>query len=288
MITPLQKHRGQNGVIAALFVLAAASAVVVITHRDPRPPPADPPRPVIAPAAAAVPPAEPARTVTPPARSGPITATGVVGFDEHHTAHVMAPAYGWVEKLAVKRAGRRVRAGEVLATLYSVDIYRAELDLVAQVQQFTTQALLSDARRRLQRYGMPPPLIARVEQTGVARGRLPLIASRAGTLVAHHALPGLYVEPMELFTITDPSRVWVFADFPEADVARMQVGTPAKLAVAGVAKPIAARVAYIYRVVDAGMRKVRFEIQTARPIKPGTTVDVTITPGFGLAPSLLR
>jgi len=282
-ITPLKKHRGQNGAIAALFVLVAASVVVWTTHPKPNTPPVDPPKKSLAraaPAASApVAPAavEPAKTVAPAARSGKITASGVTSFDEMQTAHVIAPVRGWFDKVHMKGIGRQVRPGEVLASMHSVDVYMAELDLVAQVQQFTTQDLLSNARRRLQRWSMPKPMMDRVEKTGVAQAKLPLIAPRAGTLVANHALPGLFVEPAEMFTITDPLHIWVFADFTEADAARMKVGTPAKLKIEGLAKPVTANVAHIYRMVDDGMRKARFELVTPTPIKPGASVAVEVT-----------
>jgi len=281
-ITPLKKHRGQNGAIAALFVLVAAAVVVWTTHPKPAtPPPDDPPSKPLARAAPAsapvAPTVEPAKTVAPVARSGKITASGVTGFDEKQTAHVVAPVRGWFDKVHMKGIGRQVRPGEVLASMYSVDVYMAELDLVAQVQQFTTQDLLSNARRRLQRWSMPKPMMEQVEKTGVARAKLPLIAPRAGTLVANHALPGLFVEPAEMFTITDPLHIWVFADFAEADAARLKVGTPAKLKIEGLAKPVTANVAYIYRLVDDGMRKARFELVTPKPIKPGASVEVEVT-----------
>lgn len=273
MITPLRKHRGQNGAVAALFVLVASSVIIWTTQPDTKPAPVEPaiPRVISAPASATV---EPVTVAKPTPRTGKVTATGVTSYDELVTAHIFAPVRGWVTKVAVPRVGKRVRAGETLATLQSVDVYLGEIDLVTQIQQFTTQARLSDARRRLLRWGMRKQSIDRVEQTGVATGTLPLIALRAGTVVAHEVVPGLYVEPMEAFTITDPSHSWVFVDVEEAMDVR--VGTPAKLLVAGTAKPITAKVAHIYRTVD-GMRKLRFDLVNRKPIEPGLAVEVQIT-----------
>jgi multidrug resistance efflux pump len=272
MITPLRKHRGQNGAVAAVFVLIAASVIIWTTQPGTKPAPVEPapPRVISAPASATVQPV----TVTKPApRTGKITATGVTSYDELATAHIFAPVRGWVTKVAVP-VGKRVRAGETLATLQSVDVYLGELDLVTQIQQFTTQARLSDARRRLLRWGMRKQSIDRVEQTGIATGTLPLIALRDGTVVAHEVVPGQYVERMEAFTITDPSRSWVFVDVEEAMDVR--VGTPAKLLVAGTAKPITAKVAHIYRPFD-GMRKLRFDLVSRTRIEPGLAVEVQIT-----------
>lgn len=266
MITPLHKHRGQNGAIAAGFVLVAATILVVMTHPG-RLAPGTTHRQIARPAAAAPPVVEAKRAPV----TGPITATGVTTFDETVTAHIFAPVPGFVTKVDA-RAGRKVRAGETLAVMHSYDVLAAELDLVAQVQQFTTQDLLTTARRRVMRLGMPRAVIERVEKTGVATPTLPLVAMRSGTLVKATALPGLFVEPGELFTITDPAKIWVIADVPEE--AAVAVGVPAKLRI-GSAKPVAAKVAYMYRLVQDGMRKVRFELTTPASIKPGTVVEVT-------------
>lgn len=269
-ITPLPKHRGQQGALAALVVLFASIILVWTTHPKRLEHGVEGRHRISQPAA--TPPA-PVKTIE--RSTGKITATGVVSFDEKSTAHIVAPVRGWITKVEPKKVGRTVRAGETLATLHSVDVYLAELDLVAQVQQFTTQDLLSNARRRLQRWSMPKQVIDRTEKTGVARGMLPLVALRTGTLVNSTALPGMFVEPTELFTITDPTRVWVFADFTEADAERIRVGTPAKLSIEGV-KPITANVAYVYRLVQDGMKKARFELVTAKPLQPGTLVEIEI------------
>lgn len=277
-ITPLQKHRGQNGAVVALFLLLAAVAVVMTTQPKRNAPPDEPPAPprklaVAAPAAAT--PAPPVTVASAP-RTGPITEPAEIILDEAKTGRVFAPVPGWLAKVPARAMGRRVRAGETLATLHSVDVYLAELDLVAQVQQFTTQEQLDVARRRLLRWYMRPEAVRRIETTGVAGAELPLIAPKDGIVVAMTALPGLYTTPAELYTITDPNHVWVMAGLDEADASRLVVGTPATLKVHGFARPFATKVAYIYRRVEDGKRKVRFEV--AARIKPGTAATVTLAP----------
>jgi membrane fusion protein, copper/silver efflux system len=278
-ITPLHKHRGQNGVIVALAVLVAAVVVVMTTQPKPAPQVADPPPrklSVVAPAAATIAPTvapSPPMTVARTPASATITAPAVVTLDEYKTARVMAPVAGWLDKVQA-RQGRRVRAGETLATMYSVEVYLAELDLVAQVQQFTTQEQLDIARRRLLRWAMRPDAVRRIELTGVATKTLPLIAPKDGIIVETTALQGLYLTPGQLFTLTDPKHVWVIASFAEGDAARIDVGTPAHVKVDGIAKPFPTKVAYIYRGVEDGVRRVRFEL--AAKLAPGTPATITI------------
>ncbi len=272
MITPLKKHRGQNGVVIALVVLVASIAVVWATHPKPKPPAET--SAVVKPRAAIEPPASSAVVPLDPSAEPKTVAptrgiAGEVTYDERVTWHTYAPVSGWLEKIAIK-PGKKVRGGETLGSLYSVEVYTAEMDLVTEVKAFRSQEALDIARRKLARWAMPRPLIDKIEKTGEVSASLPFVSYRPGTVVLKPALAGMYVESgTELFTVTDPSRAWVLADVTDP---RVEVGTAAKLTFAGIAKPITAKVAHIYKTYDEGTRKARFDLQV--PVKPGTAVTV--------------
>jgi len=202
-----------------------------------------------------------------------IEAEGIVAYDAHLTSNIYAPVYGWVGKFA---ANRRVKPGDVLGSMYSVDVYVAAIGLVEQTRAFQSQAALDNARRRLQRWGLPKRTTDRIEKTGTPIAVLPFVAPRAGTVVVKPAIPGMFVDPgTELFTITDPTRVWVLADVPTADAASISVGTAAKLRIGE--RSLTAKVAHIYQTYDADTRKLRFEIfDPTASIKPGTAATVEI------------
>jgi hypothetical protein len=262
-ITPLHKHHGQHGPLIALAVIIGASILVVgpssqraldgnVTKR----------------ARIAVPGPPRAAEVTSVAEK--LVVTAVVGYAEEVTAHVRTPVPGFI--VSVPRTGHVVKRGAPLATLYSPDVLHAERELIAQVKDFTTQDLLNDARRKLQRMGMPPAWIARVEKTGVPQGTLPVWAWTSGTVVANQLLPGLYVESMtELVTITDPKRRWVLVEVDDADRARLTVGMAARLYIDGRATPVPATIGRVSR------RYVRFEFTNPKPsIAPETPVRVEL------------
>lgn len=289
MITPLKKHRGQNGGIMALFVLVAATVVVVMTDpkNDTPAPEAAVPKPVAAATAtrSAFPEMPTIATTHGRALETQVIAqrelhrraeaSGTIGFDEKLTAHIYVPVRGWV--VDVKKTPRTVKRGTPLGTLFSPDIVVAELELVKQVRDFRSQEELDVARRKLLRWGLPKEYLTRVEQTGQPQGKLPLWAWRDGTIVAKRAIGGLFVEPSdELFTITNPARAWIVADVPEADAGRLTVGMPAKVSIAGRAKPVTATVGYVFSRVYAGMRTVRFELDGAYKRDAAAKVEVDL------------
>jgi len=279
MITPLKKHPGQHGGLIALSLLAVTT-IVVLTSRPshaPRPTPAPPPvapTPTPAPAAAMPAPAPvvAAAVVDPHA---PVTASGTTDYDESRTSHVGVPVYGWVKKTHASLLGRAARSGDTLAVVYSPDVLLASASVVEQVQDYRGQAALDAARRRLLRWGMLQPALTRIEKTQIPRVSLPLLARVSGTVVVETGTPAQLVDPAiapDLYTITDPTYIWVYVDVPDATAARIKVGTPASLAIEGIVRPVQAKVAYVYRYAYEGMRKVRFELHVGRPIKPNLPV----------------
>jgi membrane fusion protein, copper/silver efflux system len=275
MITPLPKHRGQNGPIVAMFALVIISAVVVATDPRTEPPPPASARPRAV-AATTPPPSSPAAAVADHASGTHLAATGVIGFDGAVTAHVRVPVRGWL--VDVKPTGRTVRRGTRFANLYSPEVVLLEQALVAQLRNFTVQAELDHARNRLARLGMPPEVMHQVEVTGRPQGKLPVWAWRDGSVVDKQVVPGLYVEPSrELVTITDPTRLWVIIELPEQDAARVSVGMRARLVIEGQPRPVLAKVGHVSTRVYAGARTVRFQLVNApRTIKPGAAVKIDL------------
>ena len=279
MITPLKPHHGQHGGLIAFGVLVVAAAVVWWSHPTET---AAPPKPAAH--AVAQKPTVPQLDTTKPFETAVIAerdferhiaTTGFATFDESSTAHIQVPVSGWL--VQVKPTGKTVKRGEPLATLYSMDIIAAELELMAQADHFTTQEDLNHARNKLARFGIPAAQIQRVEQTRTLVGTLPIWAWGTGTVVDKHVFPGMFVDAWtEVYTISDPTRSWVVADLPDGeDVA---VGTPAKLTVAD-GKPIDAKVAYVYST----MHKVRFELANKLPRDAQVAVELSPAAERGLA-----
>jgi hypothetical protein len=273
-ISPLPKHHAAHRGVIALVLLVMTVGVVWYSHPTAKSPPADAATRPATEGPPAVP--LPAATVALPREEPPpildlsrVTGTGFVAYDESRTSHVASPVHGWLEKTRAISVGRKVRQFESLAVVYSPEVYFATVELIEQLKSFRSQEELNQARYKLVRWGMPKPNLDRIERTLTPEAALPLVSRVAGTLVAEQGQRVQLADPgagVEYFTVTDPARRRVFVDIPEAAAHLVQVGTPARLTIEGVAKPLPATVAYVFRRPDEGMRRLRFDVHSPHPV----------------------
>lgn len=220
---------------------------------------------------------------------------GVVALDETRTSHVHAKIRGWIDTIHVAFVGRKVSAGEPLCSIYSQEVLAAQVEFLsvlervrkpttsgefAQAEQRAQQQLLDAARRRLSLWDVPKSEIDRLETTRETKRTFPLLAPRSGVVVEKQALDGMYVDPsVELYTVSDLSRVWVLADIYEGDVPFVHVGDRAALAVEGTTAAIDGKIAFLNPTVDEATRtlKARFELPNRDgALRPGAFVNVTM------------
>ena len=220
---------------------------------------------------------------------------GVVALDETRTAHVHSKVRGWIDGIFVNFIGRKVKQGEPLCSIYSQEVYAAEIELLSVAERASppggkdgpraAEPLLEAARRRLTLWDVPESEITRLESSRQARRTFPLLASRSGTVVAKEAIEGLYVDPsIELYTLSDLSTVWVLADVYEANVPSVHVGDTADLAIEGTSGTLKGKVAFLHPTLDEATRtlKVRFVLDNrAGRLRPGAFVNLTMNLGLG-------
>ncbi len=223
-----------------------------------------------------------------------IRTVGMVTVDETRTAHVHTRVRGWIEGFHVKYVGRKVRAGEPLVSIYSQEVYAAQLELTSLLRSparspARSPELLDATRLRFGLWEVPKRVIAKVEETGEPQRTFPVLSPRSGVVVAKQAFEGLFVDPsLELYTISDLSRVWVLADVYEADVSYVKVGSVARLTVEGHPDPVTAKVAFLSPTIEESTRtrKVRFELANPEgSLLPGAfvTLQLEVSGGHGLA-----
>jgi membrane fusion protein, copper/silver efflux system len=210
-----------------------------------------------------------------------VRTVGIVTVDETRTAHVHARVRGWIEGFHVQYVGRSVKKGERLVSIYSQEVYAAQLELASLLKSpVRSPELLDAARKRLALWGVPHAVIETVERTGEPTRTFPILAPRAGVVVAKQAFEGQFIDPaIELYTISDLSRVWVFADIYDADVANVRIGSSAKLTIEGRAEPITAKVEFLSPTIDerTRTRKARFALSNVNDVLlPGAFVTVEL------------
>lgn len=170
---------------------------------------------------------------------------GVVSWREGALTQVHPRVSGWVERVLVPEAGRRVRQGEVLATFYSPELVAAQQELL-NARSWSEESpghgehatasgsplagqLVADARSRLGLMGLAAPDIEALLEAGTPSRAVPLRSPRDGWLAGAAIAPGSYAEPASvLFEIGDLSRLWVAAEVPEASLGSLHLGSRAE------------------------------------------------------------
>lgn len=225
---------------------------------------------------------------------GDIRTVGLVKPDETLVRHVHTKNSGWIEKLYVNATGQLVKAGQSLLTIYSPQLLGSQEEFLRareNVMRFENSSipevrkggedLLKAARRRLELFDVPESLIRKIERTNKPERTVTLLAPVSGFVTAKGVYEGQQVEPgMELFTITDLSRIWIEADFYEFEANLIQLGQKAVFTFPY--DPRAQKtgqVSYIYPYLDPQSRtlRARFEFQNNDfSLKPEMYVNVSM------------
>lgn len=136
--------------------------------------------------------------------------------------------------LNAQRNAERAKALAETAGGARKDDQQAQTDLAAaQAQERSTEAAVGAARDKLAILGKSPAEIQRLEQVREVSGlheETALHAPIGGTIAARDVSPGEYVGAggdKPVFTITDPSRVWLVAQLSEGDASAVHVGDSA-------------------------------------------------------------
>ncbi|HEX2354661.1 MAG: efflux RND transporter periplasmic adaptor subunit [Hyphomicrobiales bacterium] len=206
----------------------------------------------------------------------PVRAVGTVMHDESRLTVVTMRSDGFVEDLFVSRTGQHVHAGEPLFRVYSVDIQRAQIDLLiamgtsqrgSGVPAPDANRNLEGALQRLRNLAVPESRIREVREKGVNPRTLDWPAPATGDVIEKKIINGQRVQAgQELYRIADHSHLWVIADVAEADLPAIKIGTRATVMVrAYMAEPIQGEVTFIYPELRAETRTARVRIEVPNP-----------------------
>jgi membrane fusion protein, copper/silver efflux system len=198
--------------------------------------------------------------------------------DEGRITHVHTRVAGWLERLDVNTTGEIVRAGQPIARIFSQELFSSQTEYLAVRSGMTASGIASVAiqggRTRLGVLGMTPAEIDAIDQSGEPRRLVTVVAPQSGVIVDRGVTAGTSVDPSTtLLTIADLSRVWVFAEVPEADIPGLRVGTRAQLDFPASGRPpFEARVEFIYPMLTERTRtlRIRFSVaNTSGTLRPG-------------------
>ena len=230
-----------------------------------------------------------------------IKAPGEVKADAYSTV-LVAPR---VESTVVKRVARLgdiVEAGQPLVVLSSIPVAETQGALIVAEQEWRRVASLGlqavsgrrytevkvqrdQARAKLRAYGLSAGQIGSVLRKGSAKadGSYALLAPTAGRVTTDRFLVGERVDAgRTLFTLVKEDAVWVEAQLPPADAARIQPHGDARIVVHDVTLP--GKVAQRSHQADGKTRtaSVRIEVDNRKDLlHQGELVETRLSVGAG-------
>jgi membrane fusion protein, copper/silver efflux system len=220
-----------------------------------------------------------------------IRATALVQASERNVAEVHVRAPGFVESLAVRETGVKVKRGQGLVAIYSPELYQAQAELLATKSwpifgDAGTSARDEGARRKLELLGVGPAVADRVLATGKPVRAISLSAPIAGVVTKKNVVQGSYVTPeMMLYEIVDLSEVYVVASLFQQDAARVGLGTAGRFVSSNRPTLVAeGKIDLVYPQIDPEARTTRVRMQVANDelgLLPGEygNVELSVEPG---------
>jgi len=210
---------------------------------------------------------------------------GKIGVNGDRATPVISPYSGRVTRV-IAGLGDTVRAGAPLATVEASEFVQAQNDLKvaaaqvklarinetrkhalydakggslqdwqqAQADLASAETALNAVRNRLQIFGKTEVDIANLESLQAMNPVATIVAPIAGVVVDRQVGPGQYLQAggTPVFTIADPSSVWLLANVREADAGLVKLGQSVEVRVLAYPKrTFKARITYVAALIDS-------------------------------------
>jgi Cu(I)/Ag(I) efflux system membrane fusion protein len=232
-----------------------------------------------------------------------IRTVGVVAADERRVRKVQTKISGWVQQLFVNFTGEHVDTGQPILSIYSPELGAAQREYLLALQANRGGApgsepsgaearrlMLEAARDRLLFWDLSPAQLEALKRSGNPERTVTLHSPISGYVTIKPVYGGMYVTPeMELYTVTELSTVWIWADVYEREVELVRPGQEATITLAsapGSTRPAVVR--YVNPTMEPVTRtlRVRFDVDNRDGhLKPGmyATVELEVPLGDVLA-----
>ncbi len=211
---------------------------------------------------------------------------GLLEPNESTRKSVTAWTGGRIDRLHVKVTGQQIKAGQVIATLYSPEVLTAHQDLIVAKRQVERMAggvesakvaaehALEAARERLSLLGVPDAELSKMESAERPTTQIDIRSPFGGTVMERVATEGAYVAPgAPLYHVANLGSLWLQLDAYESDLPRLKLGQPVKVTVEAFDDEVFdGKITFIDPTLDAKRRtaKVRVAIDShGGKLRPG-------------------
>ncbi|MFT6689193.1 MAG: Cu(I)/Ag(I) efflux system membrane fusion protein [Saprospiraceae bacterium] len=147
---------------------------------------------------------------------------------ENEEANVVQASYfsGRIERLNISSTGEEVRKGQLLATIYSPELFAAQQELITASSFKESQpALYKAVRNKLKLWKISDNQINQIEASGKVKQNFPIYATVSGTVSEKLVEQGDYVKQGQaVLKITNLNTVWALFDVYENQIELFEKG----------------------------------------------------------------
>jgi len=155
-----------------------------------------------------------------------ITLSGKIAENEQANAVQVSYFAGRIERLNISFTSESVRKGQLLATIYSPELVKAQQELLtASTLKETQPALYKAVRNKLKLWKLSDNQINQIESSKKVKENFPVYATVSGTVSEKLVEQGDYIKQGQpLLKITNLNTVWANFDVYENQISNFKVG----------------------------------------------------------------
>ena len=208
-----------------------------------------------------------------------IKLSGKIVENQEENAVQVSYFSGRIEQLNVSFVGEEVRKGQLLATIYSPELFAAQQELITAVSLKESQpALYKAVRNKLKLWKLSENQIQQIEASGKVKENFPVYATVSGTVTDKLVEEGASVKQGQaLLKIADLSTVWANFDVYENQIDLFKKGQEITITTnANLSKVVKGKVNFIDPVLNTQTRTVKLRVvlnNSNKIFKPGMFVE---------------
>ena len=211
-----------------------------------------------------------------------IETVGYIAFDESQLWQTNVRVAGWVEKLNVNAVGDKVSKGDVLFTLYSPELVKAQEELL-NAYRTGRNGLVKGATERLVTLGVDRQQIQAIVKRGKATQTIDVKAKSDGIIASLNMREGGYLSPAQAVISAGPiDNVWVDAEVFERQSHWVKAGSKAQMTLDAIpGKEWQGEIDYVYPILDPQTRTLRLRLKFPNPqgeLKPNMFANISLQP----------
>ena len=209
-----------------------------------------------------------------------IDSVGYVSEDENSIRTINLRTDGWIERLAVKTVGERVKKGQLLLEVYSPKLVNAQEEYV-QARALGNDVLIEASKERLRSLGVSNNQIKKLRKKNNVQQHIKIYAPQDGVISDLNIREGMFVKPSKaLIKLVDLSSVWLMAEVFERQADWVKVGQRAEANLSYMPdKSWEGKVEYVYPSLDPKTRSLKVRLRFDNPdeqLKPNMYANVNI------------